>query len=89
LLAAAPHLRPGTQTRGALVEGEPPSPRKLPSGCAFRTRCAYAALACTQTIPSLSPSGDAHEVACLRWPEIVDEGARVSATAASDGMVPV
>ena len=43
LLAAAPRLEPGRQLGGGILEGEPPSPRKLPSGCAFRTRCPHAA----------------------------------------------
>jgi oligopeptide/dipeptide ABC transporter ATP-binding protein len=70
LLAAAPRLEPGRQLGGGMIEGEPPSPRKLPSGCAFRTRCPHAAPACADTLPALEPVGNGHDVACLRWREL-------------------
>jgi oligopeptide/dipeptide ABC transporter ATP-binding protein len=74
LLAAAPRLdvglEPGRQLGGGMIEGEPPSPRKLPSGCAFRTRCPHAAPPCADTVPALEPAADGHDVACLRWREI-------------------
>jgi len=70
LLAAAPRLERDREIGGGMIEGEPPSPRNLPSGCAFRTRCPYAATPCAEVVPELSPAGAAHEVACLRWREI-------------------
>jgi oligopeptide/dipeptide ABC transporter ATP-binding protein len=70
LLAAAPRLDRDREIGGGIIEGEPPSPRNLPSGCAFRTRCPYAATPCAEVVPELSPAGAAHEVACLRWREI-------------------
>jgi len=70
LLAAAPRLEPGRQLGGGILEGEPPSPRKLPSGCAFRTRCPYAAATCADVVPELEPAAAGQEVACLRWREI-------------------
>jgi peptide/nickel transport system ATP-binding protein len=70
LLAAAPRLEPGSQLGAAAIEGDPPSPRNLPSGCAFRTRCPHAAPQCAETVPQLSPISAAHAVACLRWEEI-------------------
>ena len=70
LLAAAPRLEPGSQLSAATIEGDPPSPRNLPSGCAFRTRCAHAAPQCAETVPELAPVSAAHAVACLRWEEI-------------------
>jgi peptide/nickel transport system ATP-binding protein len=72
LLAAAPHLDPGRQLGGGILEGEPPSPRKLPSGCAFHTRCPHAAPHCADVVPELEPAATAHDVACLRWREIAD-----------------
>ena len=74
LLAAAPRLEPGRQLGGGMIEGEPPSPRKLPSGCAFRTRCPHAAPPCADTVPSLEPVAAGHDVACLRWREIGSDG---------------
>ena len=73
LLAAAPRLERDREIGGGIIEGEPPSPRNLPSGCAFRTRCPYAATPCAEVVPELSPAGAAHEVACLRWREIEAE----------------
>jgi oligopeptide/dipeptide ABC transporter ATP-binding protein len=70
LLAAAPRLEPGRQLGGGILEGEPPNPRALPSGCAFRTRCPYAAARCAEIVPALEPSDADHDVACLRWREI-------------------
>ena len=75
LLAAAPRLEPGRQLGGGMIEGEPPSPRKLPSGCAFRTRCPHAAPSCSDTVPALEPVATGHDVACLRWREIATEPA--------------
>src|SRR5581483_10066731 len=73
LLAAAPRLDPGRQLGGGILEGDPPSPRNLPSGCAFRTRCPHAAPACAETVPPLEPAAGGHAVACLRWREIAGE----------------
>jgi oligopeptide/dipeptide ABC transporter ATP-binding protein len=70
LLAAAPRLDTGQKLAGAMIESEPPNPRALPSGCAFRTRCPHAAPPCTETVPELEASGGEHRVACLRWREI-------------------
>jgi oligopeptide/dipeptide ABC transporter ATP-binding protein len=77
LLAAAPRLEPGGPMGGGIVEGEPPSPRRLPSGCAFRTRCPYALAACADAIPELEPTDADHRAACIRWREI-PEGPFVS-----------
>ncbi|MCE3250409.1 MAG: oligopeptide transporter ATP-binding protein [Geminicoccaceae bacterium] len=84
LLAAAPRLEREAEIGGSIVEGEPPNPRNLPSGCAFRTRCPYAAPPCAQVVPELSPAGEAHEVACLRWREIEGGASRGPAGAAAE-----
>jgi oligopeptide/dipeptide ABC transporter ATP-binding protein len=70
LLAAAPKLEPGRQLEAPMIEGEPPSPRNLPSGCAFRTRCPHAAPQCAATVPPLAPIREDREVACLRAEEV-------------------
>jgi oligopeptide/dipeptide ABC transporter ATP-binding protein len=72
LLAAAPSLEPGTQLDAPMIKGEPPSPRNLPSGCAFRTRCPHAAPQCAATVPPLAAFAN-REVACLRVEEIAGE----------------
>jgi peptide/nickel transport system ATP-binding protein len=43
-----------------------------PPGCAFHPRCAVAQPACGATRPALEPATDSHEVACLRWRDIVN-----------------
>ena len=70
LLAAAPKLEPGSQLDDAIIAGEPPSPRNLPSGCAFRTRCPHAIQSCAESVPPLAPHQAGHQVACLRSHEI-------------------
>jgi oligopeptide/dipeptide ABC transporter ATP-binding protein len=85
LLAAAPRLEAdGRHRREPLLKGEPPNPRSLPSGCAFRTRCRHAAPSCAQSLPALEPTGPGHahqhehehehehEVACVRWRDIAE-----------------
>jgi oligopeptide/dipeptide ABC transporter ATP-binding protein len=82
LLAAAPRLdvgqEPGRQLGGGMIEGEPPSPRNLPSGCAFRTRCPHAAPPCADRMPELEPAAAAHDVACLRWREMGTDAGSLS-----------
>ncbi len=47
-----------------LLEGDVPSPLKMPSGCAFRSRCRFATEKCTQECPALRDVGGNHFVAC-------------------------
>jgi oligopeptide/dipeptide ABC transporter ATP-binding protein len=84
LLAAAPRLDTGAQLGGGMIEGEPPNPRNLPSGCAFRTRCPHAMSRCSSIVPKLEQAESDHFVACLRWREIADETPAV-ATGEDDG----
>lgn len=76
LLAAAPKLKPGSLMDTPTLPGDPPSPVAVPSGCAFRTRCAFAATACADTRPTLErvAADSAHAVACLRWRELPPAG---------------
>jgi peptide/nickel transport system ATP-binding protein len=49
------------------LTGDPPNPINPPSGCRFRTRCAYVDDVCSTTVPPLTPAtSPQHEVACLR-----------------------
>jgi oligopeptide/dipeptide ABC transporter ATP-binding protein len=46
------------------LEGEPPDPGNLPSGCRFRTRCPLAVEACARDEPLLRPLDASRHVAC-------------------------
>lgn len=47
-----------------VLEGDVPSPLRIPSGCAFRNRCKYATERCSQETPDLTDRGGGHLVAC-------------------------
>src|SRR5580704_13787231 len=51
LLAAVPVVGGRRVTENFLLEGEPPSPGSLPSGCRFRTRCPRAETRCAAEEP--------------------------------------
>ncbi len=63
LLAAVPRIGGRRVTRDFALEGEPPSPRHLPSGCRFRTRCPVAEARCAAEDPPLRVV-DGQRVAC-------------------------
>jgi oligopeptide transport system ATP-binding protein len=53
LLAAVPRIGGRRVTLDFALEGEPPNPRDLPSGCRFRTRCPLAQDVCATDEPPL------------------------------------
>src|SRR6266403_1387888 len=55
LLAAMPSMDPDQRTMEAPLFGDPPNPIDPPSGCRFRTRCAFAEAVCEETEPALIP----------------------------------
>ncbi len=63
LLAAIPQIGGPRVTDTFALEGEPPSPTNLPTGCRFRTRCPRAQAICAEVEPGLTRYG-AQEVAC-------------------------
>jgi oligopeptide/dipeptide ABC transporter ATP-binding protein len=64
LLAAVPKPEPGPW-HGTLLQGEPPRPEALPSGCRFRLRCPYAQDdPCATHEPTLTALRPDHQVAC-------------------------
>ena len=63
LFASAPTLEPKLDLAVPL-EGDPPSPLDVPSGCAFRTRCKHAVAACVASKPPLVPVRHGGVAAC-------------------------
>ena len=72
LLRSAPRLGASEIADADPLEGDPPSPTAVPSGCAFRSRCSHATDVCAAKRPELERVGDAqHTAACHRWWELV------------------
>ena len=46
------------------LEGDVPSPLRMPSGCPFRPRCRYATERCAQERPELTERSAGHSIAC-------------------------
>jgi oligopeptide/dipeptide ABC transporter ATP-binding protein len=63
LLAAVPRIGGRRVTQDFALEGEPPNPRDIPSGCRFRTRCPLAQTRCAEEEPALRLV-DGRAVAC-------------------------
>src|SRR5690606_37422899 len=63
LLSAIPQIGGRRVTDTFALEGEPPSPTRLPSGCRFRTRCPRAQPVCAEVEPGLAEY-DGRETAC-------------------------
>ena len=72
LLSAIPSLDPDQRGNIQRLEGEIPSPMNPPSGCKFHTRCPQVHDTCRHQEPKLENAGMEHEVACLRWKELLD-----------------
>ena len=53
LLAAVPRIGGRRVTLDFVLEGEPPNPRDVPSGCRFRTRCPLVQDVCAREEPAL------------------------------------
>ncbi|MBQ6132950.1 MAG: ATP-binding cassette domain-containing protein [Lachnospiraceae bacterium] len=66
LLSAVPIPDPeiARNSKREVLEGDVPSPLKMPVGCPFRTRCCYATEQCEKEMPPLSDRGNGHFVAC-------------------------
>jgi len=65
LLNSVPRL---DRPRGAPLDpipGNPPDPLALPSGCAFRPRCALATALCAEQAPPLRDVAGSHQSACF------------------------
>ncbi|HEY0181349.1 MAG TPA: ABC transporter ATP-binding protein [Rhodopila sp.] len=72
LLSAVPEPGERRVVNGMLLEGDPPDPGNLPSGCRFRNRCRQAGAGCDTDEPGLEAIEPDHAVAC-RYPLTSDE----------------
>jgi oligopeptide/dipeptide ABC transporter ATP-binding protein len=57
LISAVPEIDPAKRKRHILLQGDPPNPENMPSGCAFHPRCALAIDICRRELPSFRSSG--------------------------------
>jgi oligopeptide/dipeptide ABC transporter ATP-binding protein len=72
LVDAVPRPDPQDRLAPVRVEGEPPDPSALPSGCTFHPRCPYRFEPCNRKRPPLVPIGGNHVVACWRIDEMTE-----------------
>lgn len=66
LMSAVPSPDPKTarNSKRIVLQGDVPSPLKVPSGCPFRTRCPYAFDRCTNEVPQFKEVKPNHFASC-------------------------
>jgi peptide/nickel transport system ATP-binding protein len=64
LLSAVPSTDPDIQRNRIVLSGEVANPAKVPSGCPFHPRCAYAQSLCSEQVPPLREVEEGHFSAC-------------------------
>ncbi|MBO2454246.1 dipeptide/oligopeptide/nickel ABC transporter permease/ATP-binding protein [Actinomadura barringtoniae] len=75
LLAAVPDLDTDLDRPLATIPGRPPTPDRVPAGCAFAPRCPRAEERCRETDPEPVTQGNGHRVACWNPVTITEETA--------------
>lgn len=73
LLSVIPVPNPRQRRVRTILQGDPPNPIDLPSGCRFRPRCPRAFDRCAQIDPELVQVQDSHRAACLLLEQNRDE----------------
>jgi oligopeptide transport system ATP-binding protein len=68
LLDALPHPEAAQDTPLVAIDGSPPSPQRIPPGCAFHPRCPYATEISRTAVPPLVPVGEGRMLACHNDP---------------------
>jgi oligopeptide/dipeptide ABC transporter ATP-binding protein len=66
LKRSIPRIDGALPERLATIPGQPPSPARLPPGCAFAPRCAFRIERCVREVPPLQDLGGGHRKACVR-----------------------
>jgi peptide/nickel transport system ATP-binding protein len=74
LLSSMPSMDPAQRTTAPALTGDPPNPINPPSGCRFRTRCAFAEGVCAMVEPRLEIVADAERHAAACHMEIAGSG---------------
>ncbi len=77
LFRSIPHLDTPADAELEPIEGLPPNPAALPTGCAFEERCylGQGRSKCHDTAPELDPTDeDQHWSACHYWQEVASQG---------------
>lgn len=64
LLSAIPEVDPQTKAQRVFLEGDPPSPIQIPSGCRFHPRCPKRFDRCDREEPVLQEVSPGHWVSC-------------------------
>jgi len=65
LLSVIPVPNPRLRRERVILQGDPPNPIDLPSGCRFHPRCPLAFDRCREVDPRLTPISADHQAACL------------------------
>jgi peptide/nickel transport system ATP-binding protein len=67
LFASAPSMDPDRRMERPPIAGDPPNAINPPSGCRFRTRCAFAMPKCGEAVPVAVAVAAGHDVACYLY----------------------
>lgn len=73
LLSVIPVPNPRQRHKRTILQGDPPNPINLPSGCRFHPRCPLAFDRCSKVDPRLTRVDDGHEAACLLVEQTINE----------------
>jgi oligopeptide/dipeptide ABC transporter ATP-binding protein len=60
-------LLEASEGKGVKIQGEPPNPSQLPTGCFFHPRCAFAEDRCRAEKQQLLEDSQGWKVACWKW----------------------
>ena len=74
LLSVIPVPNPRQRRARTILQGDPPNPIDLPSGCRFRPRCPRAFDRCAEVDPGLMRVQEGHRAACLLLEQNGDGG---------------